>query len=120
MIGPLEVQKPETGQKTGFQICINRHINTNSPLVLEFFQYDHQQYKKWKPDRKLERKPDPGTSGFYGQMNQYAKRTLPTCIFFRYESHAETGQKTGSRTNRKILWKNYFSNSQSNESIYQI
>ena len=51
---PPEVQKPETGQKTGPQtkwkfLWSNWYVNTNLP-ALEFFQYDHQKSKNRKPE----------------------------------------------------------------------
>ena len=95
LIQPSEVQKPETGQKTGPRInrkflWLKQYVNTNS-YALEFFGYGHQKYKNRKPDRK----PDPGI--FFPQklrnsikFDGLMKITIITSLYMKFQKCQES------------------------------
>ena len=100
LIRPPEVQKPETGQKTGPRtngkfLWMNWYVYTNWP-ALEFFQYEHQKYKNRKPDRK----PDPDhRENFMCKWTSVPKEIYLHKFFFDTTIQStKTGNRTENRT----------------------
>ena len=98
-IRPSEVQKPETGQKTGPRtnqkfLQMNWYVNTNL-TALKFFQYDHQLYKNRKPDRK----PDPRPAGKFYRHTHMSKSISQ---YWNFSNMTIRSTKTGYRTENRI------------------